>query len=112
MEGFFKEAGLALEDAAHPPAPTPPEMERFLAISRKYHTQARSRLRLPDCQHPGLGVSEVVNLHDPDGNGIELTYDRPWEEWPRVDRQLRMYIRRVDRDKLLAELEQEGVASA
>ncbi len=39
MEGFFKEAGLAIEDAAHPPAPTPPNMERFLAISRKYHIE-------------------------------------------------------------------------
>jgi quercetin dioxygenase-like cupin family protein len=37
MEGFFKEAGLAIEDAAHPPAPAPWDMERFLAICHKYH---------------------------------------------------------------------------
>lgn len=39
MEGFFKEAGLAIEDAAHPPAPPPWDMERFLAICHKYHQQ-------------------------------------------------------------------------
>jgi catechol 2,3-dioxygenase len=28
------------------------------------------------------GVSEALYLHDPDGNGIELYWDRPREEWP------------------------------
>lgn len=29
------------------------------------------------------GVSESIYLADPDGNGIELTRDRPKPEWPR-----------------------------
>ncbi len=29
------------------------------------------------------GVSEAVYLRDPDGNGLELYWDRPQEEWPR-----------------------------
>ncbi len=29
------------------------------------------------------GVSEAIYLRDPDGNGVELYYDRPREEWPR-----------------------------
>jgi len=29
------------------------------------------------------GVSEALYLSDPDGNGIELYWDRPREEWPR-----------------------------
>lgn len=29
------------------------------------------------------GVSEAVYLRDPDGNGIELYWDRPEAEWPR-----------------------------
>ena len=29
------------------------------------------------------GVSESIYLSDPDGNGIELTCDRPQSEWPR-----------------------------
>ena len=28
------------------------------------------------------GVSEALYLHDPDGNGLELYWDRPREEWP------------------------------
>jgi catechol 2,3-dioxygenase len=29
------------------------------------------------------GVSVALYLHDPDGNGLELYWDRPEEEWPR-----------------------------
>ena len=29
------------------------------------------------------GVSEALYLRDPDGNGVELCWDRPREEWPR-----------------------------
>ena len=29
------------------------------------------------------GVSEALYLRDPDGNGIELYWDRPRDEWPR-----------------------------
>ena len=29
------------------------------------------------------GVSEAVYVSDPDGNGVELYYDRPEAEWPR-----------------------------
>lgn len=31
------------------------------------------------------GVSEAIYLSDPDGNGIELYWDRPQEEWPRTE---------------------------
>ena len=30
------------------------------------------------------GVSEALYLHDPDGNGVELYWDRPKEQWPRT----------------------------
>jgi catechol 2,3-dioxygenase len=29
------------------------------------------------------GVSEAIYLRDPDGNGIELYWDRPRKQWPR-----------------------------
>lgn len=29
------------------------------------------------------GVSQAIYLDDPDGNGVELYWDRPAEEWPR-----------------------------
>ena len=31
------------------------------------------------------GFAEAVWLNDPDGNGIELCWDRPQEEWPRSE---------------------------
>jgi quercetin dioxygenase-like cupin family protein len=37
MEGFFKEAGILVEDKANLPAPAPFDMERFVAISLKHH---------------------------------------------------------------------------
>lgn len=30
------------------------------------------------------GVSEALYLRDPDGNGVELYWDRPSEHWPRT----------------------------
>ncbi len=30
-----------------------------------------------------IGVIEALYLGDPDGNGLELYWDRPREEWPR-----------------------------
>ena len=32
------------------------------------------------------GVSEALYLRDPDGNGLELYWDRPRERWPRDER--------------------------
>ena len=30
------------------------------------------------------GVSEALYLSDPDGNGVELYWDRPEQSWPRL----------------------------
>ena len=49
------------------------------------------------------GVSEALYLADEDGNGIEIYRDRPRDEWPVVDGQLRMGADPVDLDALLAE---------
>lgn len=49
------------------------------------------------------GVSEAIYLDDPDGNGVELYWDRPREEWPtQPDGSLRMYTRPLDMESLLA----------
>jgi catechol 2,3-dioxygenase len=49
------------------------------------------------------GVSEALYLRDPDGNGIELYWDRPRSEWPReADGTLRMVTERLDVNGLLA----------
>lgn len=50
------------------------------------------------------GVSEAIYLADPDGNGVELMYDRPRGQWPRgADGSLVMYTRPLDLRALLAE---------
>lgn len=50
------------------------------------------------------GVSEALYLRDPDGNGVELYWDRPEAEWPRSpDGSLAMYTRRLDLAGLLRE---------
>jgi catechol 2,3-dioxygenase len=48
------------------------------------------------------GVSEAIYLDDPDGNGLELYWDRPREEWP-TDAQgnLTMYTHPLDMQGLL-----------
>jgi catechol 2,3-dioxygenase len=51
------------------------------------------------------GVSEALYLRDPDGNGIELYWDRPQELWPRdAKEQIEMFTRQLNVKNLLAEL--------
>jgi catechol 2,3-dioxygenase len=50
------------------------------------------------------GVSEALYLRDPEGNGIELYWDRPRDEWPRnADGSIAMFTERLDVAELLAE---------
>ncbi len=49
------------------------------------------------------GVSEALYLRDPDQNGVELYWDRPQAEWPRLaDGTLEMKTDRLDLRALLA----------
>ena len=49
------------------------------------------------------GVSEALYLRDPDGNGLELYWDRPRQHWPEGDDgRLRMYTAPLDLQGLLA----------
>lgn len=48
------------------------------------------------------GVSEAIYLADPDGNGVELYWDRPKAEWPRgPNGGVSMHSRRLDLAALL-----------
>lgn len=52
------------------------------------------------------GVSEALYLDDPDGNGVELYWDRPEIEWPRnADGTLAMTTQPLDLRALLADSE-------
>lgn len=50
------------------------------------------------------GVSEAIYLDDPDGNGVELYWDRPREQWPPAPAgAVQMYTRALDLAGLLDE---------
>ncbi len=63
--------------------------------------------RLKEAQYPltGLsdhGVSLALYLDDPDGNGVELYWDRPREQWPKKpDGSMEMYSRPLHTGDLL-----------
>lgn len=67
--------------------------------------------RLVQAQYPltgasDHGVSEALYLDDPDGNGVELYWDRPRSRWPsKPDGSLEMYTRSLDLQGLLSVLE-------
>jgi catechol 2,3-dioxygenase len=66
--------------------------------------------RLLDAKYPlsgasDHGVSEALYLDDPDGNGVELYWDRPKDKWPTDEHgNLTMYTRSLDVRGLLNEL--------
>lgn len=52
------------------------------------------------------GVSEALYLDDPDGNGVELYWDRPKELWPaRDDGSLDMFTKPLDLGNLMREID-------
>lgn len=67
-------------------------------------------IRLQNAHYPltgaaDHGVSEALYLNDPDGNGVELYWDRPKELWPtKSDGSIEMFTHPLDIDNLLAEL--------
>ena len=51
------------------------------------------------------GVSEALYLDDPDGNGVELYWDKPKEQWPLDSKgNLAMVTERLDLEELLREI--------
>jgi len=78
--------------------------------NRRALADAFDRLRRAGISPEGAsdhGVSEALYLSDPDGNGVELYWDRPREEWPRSQSggEIEMSTRPLDVSGLLAELE-------
>ena len=67
--------------------------------------------RLTDAQYPltgsaDHGVSEAIYLNDPDGNGVELYWDRPKSQWPfDAEGNVQMVTEYLDISSLLAEIE-------
>lgn len=80
----------------------------ILYPTRKDLAIVYDRLRQANYPFTGFadhGVSEALYLDDPDGNGVELYWDRPQSEWPKQnDGHLNMYTRALDLENLLTEL--------
>ena len=83
----------------------------FLYPTRKDLARIFGRIRRASYPLTGAsdhGVSEALYLNDPDGNGVELYWDRPKELWPtNADGSLTMFTRPLDLDNLLKELDAE-----
>ncbi|HTM92514.1 MAG TPA: hypothetical protein VL095_08855 [Flavisolibacter sp.] len=51
------------------------------------------------------GVSQALYMNDPDGNGVELYWDYPKEQWPLdAEGNLQMVTEALDLEELLKEL--------
>lgn len=72
----------------------------ILYPTRAALAEALRRIRRAGIELDGAsdhGVSEALYLRDPDGNGVELYWDRPRDEWPRAeDGSLAMFTRPLD----------------
>jgi catechol 2,3-dioxygenase len=92
-------------------SPPPPGTTGLYHVAILYPTRAAladALVRLAEAGVPlqgasDHGVSEALYLSDPDGNGIELYFDRPEDQWPRTpEGELQMVTRRLDLQDLLA----------
>ena len=95
-------------------APPPPGSTGLFHFAIRYPTRAALADALDRLRRAGVplegasdhGVSEALYLSDPDGNGIELYWDRPREQWPQEkDGGVRMFTEPLDVSGLLAELD-------
>jgi catechol 2,3-dioxygenase len=109
--GYHHHIGLNTWESAGGPPP-PPGTTGLYHAAILYPTRAALGDALRRLRGAGLpldgasdhGVSEALYLRDPDGNGLELYWDRPEEEWPRTpDGGLSMVTRPLDLRSLIRE---------
>ncbi len=76
----------------------------ILYPTRSALADALRRIRIAGITLDGAsdhGVSEALYLRDPDGNGVELYWDRPEDTWPRAgDGRLAMFTKPLDLEAL------------
>ncbi len=90
--GYHHHIGLNTWESAGGSAP-PPGATGLYHLAILYPTRAElanALRRLLDAEIPlegaaDHGVSEALYLRDPDGNGVELYWDKPKAQWPRND---------------------------
>ena len=105
--GYHHHIGLNTWDSltASRRRPDPPALPLRHPLSRPRGARRRAapaRRGIPLDGASDHGVSEALYLRDPDGNGLELYWDRPRERWPRAaDGTLQMVTERLDLEALL-----------
>jgi catechol 2,3-dioxygenase len=110
--GYHHHIGLNTWDSrgGSPPAPGSTGLYHLAILYPSRAELADALRRLMDAGLPlqgasDHGVSEALYLSDPDGNGIELYWDRPEEQWPRsAEGGIAMFNKPVDLGDLLAEI--------
>ena len=116
--GYHHHLGLNTWESAggQPPAPGTTGLYHFAVNYPERRDLAAAVRRLLDGGW-GLdgasdhGTHEAIYLHDPDGNGIELAWDRDPAEWPRHGGELDMVTRAIDFPGLMAELERPAAVA-
>ncbi|MBX5439186.1 MAG: VOC family protein [Thermoflavifilum sp.] len=111
--GYHHHIGLNTWYSHHaPPAPLHAAGLYHFAIlypTRKDLASIFARLQAANYPITGAsdhGVSEAIYLNDPDGNGVELYWDKPRDRWPHLpDGSLYMYTHPLDLRDLLKELD-------
>ena len=89
--GYHHHIGLNTWESAGG-QPPPPGTTGLYHVALLYPTRADLADALRRVLDAGIpldgaadhGVSEAVYLRDPDGNGVELYWDKPKEQWPRT----------------------------
>lgn len=90
-------------------SPPPPGTTGLFHLAVLYPTRAALATAVKSVIEAGVpltgasdhGVSEAIYLNDPDGNGVELYWDRPEHEWPRDSDGVAMYTHPLDLGDLL-----------
>jgi catechol 2,3-dioxygenase len=109
--GYHHHIGLNTWESAGG-SPPPPGATGLYHVAVVYPTRALLADALRRVLAAGIelegasdhGVSEALYLRDPDGNGVELYWDRPKAKWPRTpDGGVAMFTRALDLDGLLKE---------
>jgi len=108
-DGVSHLLALTADPEAQPRPPRTAGLYHFAILVPSRLDLARSLHRILDQRYPLHGaadhlVSEAIYLADPDGNGIEISADRPRDQWSWEDDQLQMTTDELDLDFLLAEL--------
>ncbi len=109
--GYHHHIGLNTWESAGG-SPPPPGTTGLYHVAILYPTRAELadalrrivRAEIPLEGASDHGVSEAIYLRDPDGNGVELYWDKPRNQWPHnADGSLAMFTHSLDLDALLNE---------